>query len=197
MLKGLRRPSPALLVSLIALFAALAGTVYAASKINGKTIKVKSIPGNRLTPGSLPGNRLKANSVTGSQVDESTLGQVPSANNAQNAIAVDGHTAGCPAGTKPFAGACWETTARGAASEPSAAQACTEAGGQLPDALSLRSFALTPGVTLDAGGEWSNSINEVTGENAYTGVTVSPTGAVNLDNQTDAKKFRCVLPLLR
>src|SRR4029077_14460915 len=79
--------------------ATLGGTVYAAGKINGHTIKVKSLPGNRLAIGSVPANRLKPGtipstqlapgsiqgdrlapgSVTGVQVDVSTLGQVPSA----------------------------------------------------------------------------------------------------------------------
>jgi hypothetical protein len=103
--RGLRRQAPALLVACIALVAALGGTVYAAAKINGKTIKVKSLPGNRLAPGSVPGNRLKAGAITGSmlapgsvpasalapgsitgiQIDASTLGQVPSAVHADNA----------------------------------------------------------------------------------------------------------------
>jgi hypothetical protein len=60
----------------LALFLAIAGgTVYAASKISGKTIK----------KGSEPGNRLKNDSVTGKQVSESTLGTVPSASSAASA----------------------------------------------------------------------------------------------------------------
>ena len=73
MLKQTGRPSPALIVSLIALFVALGGTVYAASgRIDGAAIKVKSIPGNRL----------KSNSVTGKQVKESSLGLVRRARSA-------------------------------------------------------------------------------------------------------------------
>jgi hypothetical protein len=56
-------------IAVIALFVALGGSVYAANKISGKTIK----------KGSEPGNRLKKNSVTGTQVKESTLGAVPNA----------------------------------------------------------------------------------------------------------------------
>jgi hypothetical protein len=105
MVRGLRRRAPALLVACIALVAALGGTVYAAARINGKTIKVKSLPGNRLAPGSVPGNRLAPGaitasmlgpgsvpasalapgSITGIQIDASTLGQVPSAVHADNA----------------------------------------------------------------------------------------------------------------
>jgi hypothetical protein len=103
--RGLGRQAPALVVACIALVAALGGTVYAAAKINGKTIKVKSLPGNRLAPGSVPGNRLAPGaitagmlgpgsvpasalapgSITGIQIDASTLGQVPSAVHADNA----------------------------------------------------------------------------------------------------------------
>lgn len=62
-------------IALIALFVALGGSVYAASKISGKTIK----------KGSEPGNRIKKNTVTGTQVKESTLGKVPKATDADTA----------------------------------------------------------------------------------------------------------------
>jgi hypothetical protein len=71
----LRRPSPALVISVLALFIALGGTVYAASKINGKTIKA----------GSIPGNRLKKHTLTGQQINLGKLGTVPTATNATNA----------------------------------------------------------------------------------------------------------------
>ena len=114
MSRGIRRQAPALVVAMAALVAALAGTVYAAGKINGHAIKVKSLPGNRLaphslpanrlkpgtipsaqlTPGSIPGDRLAPGSVTGLQVDVSTLGQVPSAFHADTAeSAKDAETA--------------------------------------------------------------------------------------------------------
>jgi hypothetical protein len=105
--RGLRRPSPALFVSLFALFAALGGSVYAAGKagkINGKSIKVKSLPGNRLKLGSVPGNRLKQGAISGAslapgsiggkQIDEATLGPVPNAVHAESAdSAIDAETA--------------------------------------------------------------------------------------------------------
>ncbi len=100
MRQGIGRPSPALVISLIALFVALSGTVYAATKINGRLIKVKSLPGNRLKVGSVPGNRLRPGaisgaslapgSVTGAQIDLATLGRVPSALNATSADSAAG-----------------------------------------------------------------------------------------------------------
>ena len=149
MSRGLRRQAPALIVAGLALVAAMGGTVYAAGKINGRTIKVKSVPGNRLAIGSVPGNRLKPGtikagqlapgSITGIQIDSSTLGQVPSAvsatyaqsakdaetalnaANAENAKALNGYEAGCVTGTRYFAGACWQEEA-GASALPALAQ---------------------------------------------------------------------------
>lgn len=72
----LSRPSPALVISVLALFVALSGTVYAASKISGKTIKT----------GSIPGNRLKKHTLTAKQINLAKLGTVPSATNATNAV---------------------------------------------------------------------------------------------------------------
>jgi len=113
MSRGFRREVPALVVAALALVAALGGTVYAAGKINGHSVKVKSLPGNRLAPRSVPANRLKPGalsaalergsiqgdrlapgSVTGLEVDVSTLGQVPSAFHAETAEAAkDAETA--------------------------------------------------------------------------------------------------------
>jgi hypothetical protein len=104
----MRLPSPALAIASLALFVALGGTVYAAQKISGKAIKVKSLPGNRLRVGSVPANRLKpgtlrdaiaqqSDPITGAEIDELTLGQVPNAAHAETAdraqSAIDAQTA--------------------------------------------------------------------------------------------------------
>ncbi len=98
MRRGMRLPSPALVVGCLALFVALGGTVYAAKKkarIDGKAVKVKSLPGNRVKLRSIPANRLKpsvfatlsaqAGPITGAEIDELTLGQVPEAAHAASA----------------------------------------------------------------------------------------------------------------
>jgi hypothetical protein len=93
----MRLPSPALVVSALALFVALGGTVYAAkkAKIDGRAVKVKSLPGNRIKVGSVAANRLKPGSlstalaqsgpITGAEIDELSLGQVPDAAHAETA----------------------------------------------------------------------------------------------------------------
>jgi hypothetical protein len=236
--QGIGRPSPALVISLVALFVALSGTVYAAAKIDGRAIKVKSlpgnrlkvgsIPGNRLRPGALPGNSLAPGSVTGVQIDVSTLGQVPSALNAvnaesagsaqtavnaqhaddalsavsavnaehaDNATTVNGHTVQCAVKTTPFLGACWDDSARDPLTAPAAAVDCAAKGGALPETLQLYAFSQRPGIDLDSGAEWSGDITTVTGLNAYGVVTVSDAG-VNFTTSADAKKYRCVFPLV-
>lgn len=62
-----RRPSPAMVVALIALVVALAGTAYAAQTINGGAIKKQTIGGGKL----------KKDTLTGFQINNNKLGTVP------------------------------------------------------------------------------------------------------------------------
>ena len=71
----IRRPSAALVVAMVALFAALGGTGYAAATLSGRDIQKRSIPANRVVP----------NALTGSQINESKLGPVPVAQQALTA----------------------------------------------------------------------------------------------------------------
>jgi hypothetical protein len=232
MRQGIRLPTPALAVSVLALFIALGGTVYAAKKarVDGRTVKVKSLPGNRLKLRSIPANRLKPgvlktadsgqNSalITGAEINELSLGQVPNAAhaetadfaksatdaqtalNAVNAItaqSVNGHEAGCLPGTQAFAGACWQSSSsETAVSAPAAANSCGVQGGALPEALQLSAFAHQPGVTLDGGKEWSGDVTNMTAEDIFAVVTVSASGSFNFTASSNARKFRCVIPLL-
>ena len=244
MRQGLRRQSPALAVAILALFVALGGSVYAAkrARINGKAIRAKSLPGNRLKPHTVPGNRLRPHSITagllqqgilpeipsipeispshpltGSEINELTLGQVPSAahadsaDTAQNAVVaqtatnaihavdaqtVNGHGAGCLPGTQSFAGACWDSSKHDFADAPTAARQCAAHGGELPSALALAAFGEQSGVYLDANGEWSSNLMNFSGPNAYGVATVNENSVVNLDLSTALHHYRCVIPLV-
>lgn len=215
----------ALPLALLALFVALGGSVYAAAKIDGRTIKVKSLPGNRIKPASLPGNRLKpgaipgdrlaAGSLTGRQIDTATLGEVPSAIhaaqadvardaetalhavNAVNASKVNGRSVGCRSDERYFGGACWEAAYSDAVvSAPAAAVACASRGAELPEALQLVAFAQQSGLPLASGDEWSGDISVFSGPNVYTVATVSSVGQVDFKLSTDNHKFRCVRSLI-
>lgn len=70
-----RTPSPALVISIVALFVALGGTSYAAVKLNGKNIK----------KGTVSGTALKKDTLGGTQIKESKLAKVPSAVSADSA----------------------------------------------------------------------------------------------------------------
>jgi hypothetical protein len=226
MRQGNRRVSPALVVAVVALFAALGGSVYAAKKarIDGRAIRAKSIPGNRLKPRSIAANRLRpgvlGNSLaplTGADINELTLDQVPSAAhaesadtalsavdaqtalNAVNAVdahTVNGHSVGCLPGKQPFAGACWESSVGSAVNAPTAARKCAAKGGTLPEALQLAAFAEEPGVNLDPGDEWSSDIASVSGENSYAVAIVEADSKIFRDLSTELHAYRCVIPLV-
>lgn len=67
-----RRPSPAMVVAVIALIVALAGSAYAAQTINGGAIKKQTIGGGKL----------KKDTLTGFQIKNNKLGTVPTARRA-------------------------------------------------------------------------------------------------------------------
>lgn len=223
--RGIRRQAPALVVACIALIAALGGTVYAAKRINGKTIKVKSLPGNRLAPGSVPGNRLKPGTIpadrlapgalSGVQIDPALIGQVQSAVHAEtadsardaqtalhavdaiDAIRINGRSAGCQPPDRFFAGACWQSgNSEAAVSATAAAESCATQGGELPEALALAAFSHQPGIVLAAGDEWTSDLTNFSGLDLYAVVTVSTSGAINSALSTATRKYRCVIPLV-
>lgn len=82
---GRRRPSAALVVSIIALIVAASGTAVAAGHlVNGDSLIKKR---------SLSGDRLHNQTITGQQIRLGTLGEVPKAKNAANAESLGGHPA--------------------------------------------------------------------------------------------------------
>jgi hypothetical protein len=89
MLKKLRpvRPSPAMLVALVALVAATTGPAIADQA--AEFAKGKKINGSRLKARSVSGSKLKRNTVTGTQIAESKLGKVPAATKADTATSAN------------------------------------------------------------------------------------------------------------
>jgi hypothetical protein len=95
----LRRPSPAMVVALLALLIALGGTAAAA--------RFGPFRGDRvIVMHSLSGNRLKNHTITGLQVNLGQLGKVPSAANADTAgSAATANTANTAANANQLGGA--------------------------------------------------------------------------------------------
>jgi hypothetical protein len=100
----LGRPSPALVVSIIALIIALGGTSYAAFRVpknsvgsdqlrknavTTKKIHDGAVTGAKIASGAVTGAKVANQTITGQQVNASTLGNVPSATNASHAADAD------------------------------------------------------------------------------------------------------------
>jgi hypothetical protein len=103
------RPSPAMVVASIALFVAIGGISWAAATIgtndikNGavtkkklhkkavttQKIKKQAVTTNRIADSAVNGDKVLDDSLTGTDIDESTLGTVPSASNANQLGGVD------------------------------------------------------------------------------------------------------------
>jgi hypothetical protein len=125
------RPTPALVISVIALFVSLGGVGYAAATVTSsdvrnnsltsRDVRNNSLTGRDVRNSSLTGRDVRRNSLTGSDVRESRLGEVPSAASADSAriaqvqiISATGTapasgdaaaaTATCPAGLKVVGG---------------------------------------------------------------------------------------------
>ena len=80
--RRISRPSPALIVAIVALFMALGGTSYAALKITGNNIVNGTLSGVDVDNRSLAGKEIKKNTLDGDEINESALGPVPKATDA-------------------------------------------------------------------------------------------------------------------
>lgn len=104
MRKRIGRPSPALVISLVALFVAMGGVGYAAVVIDGKNLKNKSVAGKKLKNKTVTGGKVKGNTLGGAQINESKLGKVPSASRADSANSATSATTAQSANTLAGAG---------------------------------------------------------------------------------------------
>ena len=92
-MRRMSRPTPALVVAMIALTAALAGSAVAQQTTTAQTKKVKatkiiargSITGTLLKSNAVTTSKVRNNNLTGSDINEATLGKVPSAASADTA----------------------------------------------------------------------------------------------------------------
>src|SRR3954451_18978686 len=79
------KPTPGTLIAMIALVVALAGSAYAAIKIDTQDIRRGAVTANKLASGAVTNRAIAPDAVTGDKVAESTLQQVPSAAKAATA----------------------------------------------------------------------------------------------------------------
>lgn len=165
----LRKPSPSMVVALLALFVSMGGVGYAAATIGSSQIRDNSVRSRDLRnndvqsvdirDGTLSGKDVRRDALTGANIRESTLGQVPSATNAAHAAragdagTVGGRTAAslrlqCPGGTTLAVGLCFEATLRPSANWFAAQADCTGAGRRVPTVAELFSYSNARGPTF-------------------------------------------------
>jgi hypothetical protein len=80
-----KRPSPSLVISVLALFVALGGSAYAATKIGTKNIKNNAITTAKIKKNAVTTAKIKNGAVTGAKINAATLGTVPNATHAATA----------------------------------------------------------------------------------------------------------------
>ena len=189
-----RRLTYANVMATLAVFIALGGSSYAALTVTGRNVK----------NGSLSFRDLRRDTLGGSRINESRLGTV---RRARNADRLDGVTADrllvrCPEGTFPVSNVCVETAARGAAPYGTAAVICEGTdrsagpGRRLPSHDELMTAIGEPGIALAPGGELTRNVypsGSVAGEVEVLFVS-SNAGGVGITPNTaaGAKAFRCV-----
>ena len=100
---SIRRPSPAMLVALVALVSSFAGPALADQAVEVAK-KAKLINGSKIKTRSIGGSKLKNNTLTGKQVAESKLGKVPKAKQADTATTAGSAATAVTAGTATTAG---------------------------------------------------------------------------------------------
>lgn len=91
-----RRPSPAMAVALVALFLALGGSVYAATKIGTSQLKRNAVTTAKIKNGAVKEAKLADGAVTGAKADESSFATVPSADSVGGLTASDFAFKGAP-----------------------------------------------------------------------------------------------------
>jgi hypothetical protein len=87
-----RRPQPALVVSLAALFVALGGTSYAAIAVTGANVKNGSLSGADIRNGSLRGTDVRNGSLTAGDLTANTIASLRGAAGATGATGATGTT---------------------------------------------------------------------------------------------------------
>lgn len=206
-MSGIKRPSPAMVVAVIALVCALTGTAYAAlgkNSVGSRQIKAKAVTTGKLANNAVNGAKVANGSLSGEDINVGALGTVPSAANASNAAnanTVGGHSASCPANTTLIRGVCFDSTSNPEApSLEAAAEDCAGRGGYLPTPMELYSVRATInlGTGVGTNHQYTDSYyyDPVGGGHPST-VTIDGTGAITQQAPTTPSRYICAYPLVR
>src|SRR5215218_7919938 len=143
-----RRPSPALIISIIALIAALTSSAYAAglgkNSVGPRQLKSKSVTTGKISNNAVTGAKVAKETLTGADIKIGQLPPVPNASEATHAKNSDtlgeNHSASCPGGSTLIRGICFDLALNSVvAGVKAAATACAAKGGFLPTPMMLYS----------------------------------------------------------
>jgi len=203
----LGRPSPAMVVAVIALVAALSGSAYAAlgkSSVGSRQLKSKAVTTGKIANNAITSVKVAKGSLTGEDINVGALGTVPSAANAAsagNANTVGGHAASCPGATTLIRGTCFDAAPNSAAPNlKSAADACATRGGFLPSVMALYSTRQVLNLGTGVGDDhmFTDSYYSAVGTGSnYTTVVIDGTGRISEQSVDSPSKFICAYALVR
>ncbi|HEX7059285.1 MAG TPA: hypothetical protein VF176_05480, partial [Solirubrobacterales bacterium] len=199
-------PSPAMVVAIIALIAALTGTAFAAlgkNSVGTRQLKSKAVTTGKLANNAVNAKKVADGSLTGKDINLGALGTVPSATdatNATNAANVGGHSASCPANTTLLRGVCFDSASNpvvGTLKE--AADACAAKGGYLPSPMELYSVRgiINLGTGVGTDHQYTDSYYGNTSGSSYSTVVINGTGAVAEQSVDSPSRYICAYPLVR
>jgi hypothetical protein len=201
------RPSPAMIVALIALVAALSGTAYAAlgkNSVGTRQLKAKAVTSGKIANNAVTSAKVAKNSLTGADINVGALGTVPNADHAGsagNADTVAGHAASCPGGTVLIRGVCFDATPNGEAPTlKAAADACAAKGGFLPSPMEIYSTrsVLNLGTGVGTSHMYTDSFYSAVGSGSnYTTVVIDGTGKVTEQSVDAPSQYICAYALVR
>ena len=141
------RPVHALVVALLALVVALAGTSYAATQITSKQIKNNTIRSKDIKNGQVTGKDVKDKSLTGADIQD---GSLTGADVADQSLTSADINRSCASTDLAVAGVCIDKVASGPTSYLAALQDCNAKGGRLMSYQEFLVLRNLPGVV------WAN-----------------------------------------
>jgi hypothetical protein len=200
-------PSPAMIVAIIALIAALGGSAYAAAKlgknsVGSRQLKARAVTGKKIANNAVTGAKVSNGSLSGDDINLNALGTVPSAvssGQAGNANTVAGHAAACPGGTLLIRGLCFDASSNPQAKDvKEAAEKCEAKGGFLPDPLELSSArgVINLGTGVGSDRQYTDTYYGNTSGSNYSTVFVSQ-NEIKEGAYTQPAEYICVYPLVR
>lgn len=202
------RPSPAMVVAVIALIFAMTGTGLAVKELGKNSVGTRQLKSKAVTTGKIANNAINSSKVakealTAADIRVSALGVVPNAENATHARGSDvvgGHAAACPSDTTLIRGICFDSaTNPEIGSVTLAADACAAKGGYLPSVLEIYSTrsVLNLGSGVGTDHVFTDAYYNAPGEGNYRTLVIDGTGALSELEVDKPARYICAYELMR